>query len=67
MEGRMAAPYPPVRADVPDGVQGVYRIGMEVDVSVTLGPMVAGDGEDDGQVAGEVYEGIGIFEHFVIQ
>lgn len=40
---------------------------MEVDVSVTLGPMVAGDGEDDGQVAGEVYEGIGIFERFVIQ
>lgn len=45
---------------------------MEVDVSVTLGPMTlgpmaAGDGEDDGQLAGEVYEGIGIFEHFVMQ
>ncbi|KAH2003688.1 hypothetical protein KXV45_002283, partial [Aspergillus fumigatus] len=49
------------------GTEVVSGIGMEVDVSVTLGPMVAGDGEDDGQVAGEVYEGIGIFERFVIQ
>ncbi|KAG2016808.1 hypothetical protein GB937_006010 [Aspergillus fischeri] len=69
----MAAAYPPVRGDVPDGFRVVYSIQMEVDV--TLGAMVAGDGKYyarwtgrmTAKVAGEVYEGVGMFEQFVMQ
>jgi hypothetical protein len=70
---RMAAAYPPVLGDVPDGFRVVYSTGMEVDV--TLGAMVAGDGKNyarwtgtmRAQMEGEVYEGVGIFEQFVMQ
>jgi hypothetical protein len=70
--GRAAA-YPPVLGDVPDGFRVVYSTGMEVDV--TLGAMVAGDGKYyarwtgtmRAQMEGEVYEGVGIFEQFVMQ
>ncbi|KAF4230020.1 hypothetical protein CNMCM8980_006009 [Aspergillus fumigatiaffinis] len=68
-----AAAYPPVLGDVPDGFRVVYSTGMEVDV--TLGAMVAGDGKYyarwtgtmTAQMEGEVYEGVGIFEQFVMQ
>ncbi|RHZ49767.1 hypothetical protein CDV55_102944 [Aspergillus turcosus] len=70
--GTVAA-YPPVLGDVPDGFRVVYRMGMEVDV--TLGAMVAGDGEHylrwtgtmSAEVEGKVYEGVGVFEQFVMQ
>ncbi|GFF67918.1 hypothetical protein IFM61392_06072 [Aspergillus lentulus] len=69
----MAAAYPPVLGDVPDGFRVVYSDGMEVDV--TLGAMVAGDGKYyarwtgtlTAKMEGEVYEGVGIFEQFVMQ
>ncbi|GIJ90247.1 hypothetical protein Asppvi_009200 [Aspergillus pseudoviridinutans] len=65
--------YPPVLGDVPDGFRVVYSLGMEV--NVTLGAMVAGDGKYyarwtgtmTAEVEGELYEGVGIFEQFVMQ
>ncbi|KAF7122905.1 hypothetical protein CNMCM5793_001016 [Aspergillus hiratsukae] len=54
---------PPVPGDVPDGFRVVYSMGMEVDV--TLGAMMAGDGEHylrwtgtkSAEMDGKVYEG----------
>ncbi|GFF82314.1 hypothetical protein IFM53868_03431 [Aspergillus udagawae] len=69
----MAEKYPPVLGDVPGGFRVVYSMGLEV--NVTLGPMVAGDGKYYARwtgtmtaaVEGELYEGVGIFEQFVMQ
>jgi hypothetical protein len=69
----MAEKYPPVLGDVPDGFRVVYSMGLEV--NVTLWPMVAGDGKYYARwtgtmtaaVEGERYEGVGIFEQFVMQ
>ncbi|PKX96163.1 uncharacterized protein P174DRAFT_483410 [Aspergillus novofumigatus IBT 16806] len=57
--GMVAAAYPPVLGDVPDGFRVLYSIGIEYYARWT-GTMTA-------NVAGEVYEGVGIFEQFVMQ